>query len=275
MYYKDWHKVNNIIGIKIKKKLIPRKINKVNLIFDSKTGIGNRIFGLMNAINWFTPDEISMFWDNKGWVSAKFFELFESEFDFKINEFNNKEETKKWKNSKNEITIVSPSCVYKTLEGESLSLKYNKIPYSTIEKYKGIYKKLKPTSKIREKIIKDKNYISLQVRNAPDWAEYNRNEPIEDFIREIEKYSPDTFFYLSAMTKETSNILKEKFKDRIIELENKDYNSMFDAIADLFNLANSKEAIYSNGSTFCELAWWLSNYTQKVTIIGSNDNWKK
>ena len=65
MYYKEFSKFYSILGLKFRVKLKPKHYKKVGLIFDSKEGIGNRIFGLMNVINYFTPDTIDIFWDDK------------------------------------------------------------------------------------------------------------------------------------------------------------------------------------------------------------------
>jgi hypothetical protein len=61
-----------IFGIKFRIKLKPKHYNKVGIIFGVKDGISNRIFGLMNVINYFTPNEINIFWDDKSWVSVTF-----------------------------------------------------------------------------------------------------------------------------------------------------------------------------------------------------------
>ena len=120
----------------------------------------------------------------------------------------------------------------------------------------------------------DSDFCALQIRNAPDWGEYGRNEKIELFYREIDKLDNNKQIFLCAMNKEISNTIKQRYPNRIVELENKNYKSMIDALSDLYILKNAKSAIYSNGSTFCELAFWLSQYNQQVTIVGSNENWK-
>ena len=48
---------------------------------------------------------------------------------------------------------------------------------------------------------------------------------------------------------------------------------MFHAVADLYLLSQCDEAIYSCGSTFAELAWWLGGCKAKVSVVGSYKNW--
>lgn len=275
--YQNWHRIYKFLGIKIQKKITPQKKERVNLIFDPKTGIGNRIFALMNAINYFNPIEINFYWEDRTWVSAKFFDLFNPCFDIKINEYNDSKCYNSFKNSKNEITIYYPSCAYKKLNGQSLALLYNSIPIEVLKEYKKPFELLKPAEKVLERIGSanlDSDFCALQIRNAPDWGEYGRNEKIELFYREIDKLDNNKQIFLCAMNKEISNTIKQKYPNRIVELENKNYKSMIDALSDLYILKNAKSAIYSNGSTFCELAFWLSQYNQQVTIVGSNENWK-
>ena len=152
--YQNWHRIYNFLGIKIQTKITPQKKEKVNLIFDSKVGIGNRIFALMNAVNFFNPKEINFFWDDKNWVSAKFFDLFNPAFDIKINEYNDTSCYSNFSNSKHEITIYYPSCAYKKLDGSSLSLLYNEIPLEILNQYKKPFALLKPSKKVVERLNK-------------------------------------------------------------------------------------------------------------------------
>ena len=77
------------------------------------------------------------------------------------------------------------------------------------------------------------------------------------------------------MKTDFSDKIKQRYGDRIIELPNKNYNSMIDAVADLFIMSYAEDAIYSYGSTFGELAFWLSEKLQKITIVGNNSGWIK
>ena len=141
-----------------------------------------------------------------------------------------------------------------------------------------IFKALEPSDSIKSRIkefedLYDGNFVALQVRNNSDWSKFGRNEDLEKFFNAIEKFPTDTKFYISAMNDEISDIFKNKYPDRILDLPNKDYSSMTDAVSDLYIMAKAQNAIYSYGSTFAEMAWWFSGGTQKCTVIGTPKNW--
>lgn len=271
----NWHITYSIFGIKFKTKLKPQKIKSITVILDEKSGLGNRINGIMNVINYFEPENINIYWDTKAWVTAPFHELFSFEGDCSINEFSENADMTKISKS---FHIGNPTAaLLRNKKGKVIGLKYDKIDENSREEYLSIFEKLKPSQKVINRINAfktDEEYIALQVRNNNDWEKYGRNESLELFFNKIEQYPKNTKFYLSAMNKETSNIFKEKYPNQILELPNKNYSSMVDAVADTLILGKGKEAIYSYGSTFPELGWWLSGAKQKVQTIGNDDGWK-
>ncbi|MCR4662875.1 MAG: hypothetical protein K5622_03185 [Endomicrobiaceae bacterium] len=275
LYCKGLSRFHKFLGIKFRIKLRPKHYKKVGIIFGSKDGIGNRIFGLINVLNYFTPDELYIFWDDKGWVSAKFYDLFDTDFKTKIKEYNDIES---FNNATKEADLIieKPDVCLKTLRGKSLGLKYDTIKKDIFVKYQKTFQYLKPKAEITEKINKNtpkNDFISLQIRNAPDWEDFGRNEDLNLFVSDINKTAKDETVYLSAMDNKTGNILRSKYKGQILELENKNYKSMQDAICDLYIMAKASKAIYSFGSTFGELAFWLRKDMQKVTIVGSQKKW--
>ena len=269
------HVVYNFLGIKFKLKTEHEHIDTINLVLDEKYGIGNRIFAIINAIKFYTPKNLNIYWNNSGWVSESFKNLFEYDFEYNINEFG--EISNKWNNSKNERTIYFPQASLITPDGAERTLANKNITPEVIDVYKNLFLKLRPSEKVKERIEKIKlpeSYVALQIRNAADWNKYGRNESLDSFVNKIKEYPLKTVFYLSSMNKENSDYIKNKTDYKIIELDQKDYNSMYDAIADLYIMSYASEGIYSYGSTFGELAWWLSPLEQKYTIIGTGDNWK-
>ena len=56
-----------------------------------------------------------------------------------------------------------------------------------------------------------------------------------------------------------SNAVKAEFGLRVLELPNKNYTSMIDSTSDLYLLGLGHTLIVSDGSTFGEVAWWLSS----------------
>ncbi len=267
--------VYKFLGIKLKLKSKPVHVDTINLVLDENYGIGNRIFSIVNAIKYYTPQNLNIYWDNKRWVTQALKDLFECHFNCNLSEF--QEIPKTWTNSKKEHTIYFPQASLITPDKVERTLAKENITDDIRETYRKIFSQIRPSEKINKRIQTislPKSYIALQVRNAPDWSEYGRNENLDKFVDEINKYPEGTNFYLSSMNKETSDYIKEHTKHKIIELPEKDYKSMYDAIADLCIMSKAKEGIYSYGSTFGELAWWLSDEKQKYTIIGSDKNWK-
>lgn len=265
----------SFLGLEIKLKSKPIHIDTVNLVLDKNYGIGNRIFSIVNAIKYYTPQNINVYWDNKGWVSQSLNDLFECHFNCNLKEY--QEIPKIWTNSKKERTIYFPQASLVTSDKVERTLAKENITDEIRETYRKIFSQIYPSDNINKRIQAislPKSYIALQVRNAPDWNKYGRNENLDKFVDEINKYPEGTTFYLSSMNKETSDYLKEHTKYKIIELPEKDYKSMSDAISDLYIMSKAQEGIYSYGSTFGELAWWLSDEKQKYKMIGSDKNWK-
>ncbi len=275
LYCKGLSRFHKFLGIKFRIKLRAKHYEKVGVIFDPKDGIGNRIFGLMNVLNYFTPDELDIFWDDKNWVSAKFYELFETSFKTKINEYNDKEKfdiaTKG-----NNLIIEKPDVCLKTLKRKSLGLKYDRIKKSIFLEYQKNFQYLKPKLELMKKISQNtpkNDFVALQIRNAPDWEDFGRNEDLNLFVSEMNKISKECSFYLSAMDEKVGTFLRNKYKGQIFELKDKNYKSMQDAVCDLYIMSKANKAIYSFGSTFGELAFWLRKDIQNVCIVGNQKKW--
>ena len=275
MYCKGLSRFRKFLGIKFRIKLKPKHYKKVGIIFGSKDGIGNRIFGLMNVLNYFTPDELDIFWNDKDWVSAKFYDLFDTDFKTKIVEYNDiksfNEATKEF-----DLIIEKPDVCLKAFNRKSLGLKYDKINKNTFSKYQKIFQCLRPKPELIERINQNtpkSNFVALQVRNAADWEDFGRNEDLNLFVSEMNKIENKSVFYLSAMDEKVGAFLKSKYKGQIFELKDKNYKSMQDAICDLYIMSKASKAIYSFGSTFGELAFWLRKDMKEVTIVGSQKKW--
>ena len=267
----------NILGIKFKIKSKPEHIDTVNLVLESNYGIGNRIFAIINALEYYSPKRINFFWDNQGWVNESFYSLFKQNFPCEIVEYNSIEECKGWTNSKNERTIHFPQASLITEDLVERTLAKNNLSSDVVNKFKKYFQMLEPSDKVKERINSlslPENYTALQVRNAPDWDDYGRNENLQLFLDEIKTFPKDTIFYLSAMNKDISDFIKNNSDYKICELIEKNYKSMYDAIADLYIMSKAVSGIYSYGSTFGELAWWLADKEQKFTIVGSSERWK-
>ena len=277
LYCKGLSKYKSILGLNFRIKLRPKHYEKVGLIFGNNDGIANRVFGLINAVNYFTPEELYIFWADEGWVSAKFYDLFDISFKTKIKEFNDINEFNKVMQNC-DLIIEKPDVSLKTLDGKSLGLKYNSIKPKIFFKYQKTFQCLKPKAELVEKINQNmpkKMFTAVQIRNNPDWEDFGRNEDLNLFASEMKKANKNEIFYLSVMNEKISNDIKSKCNNdnQIFELKNKNYQSMKDAVCDLFIMSKARNAIYSFGSTFGELAFWLSENMQNVTVAGSQKKW--
>ena len=94
----------------------------------------------------------------------------------------------------------------------------------------------------------------MQIRNTGIKADAKDVSSIETICAAMEREAPDTLFFISAMNDEIASLFKARFKGRVIELPNKCYSSMVDAVADMWLLGHSAKMIVSPGSTFSEVA---------------------
>lgn len=267
-----YHTEYNILGVKLKFKHKPKHIEKISLIFPSEMGIGNRLFGLINVINYFSPSEINICWPTEGWVTSSLKELFDINLPITINEFNQKEPLLE---KKVNMIIDPPHVALLSKDGYKLSYKYEKHLPKDLKICSEIFEKIQPSLKVLNKInsVKEDFKYAIQIRNNPDWDKFGRNESLEAFLDALKNFPKPEKIYLSAMNKDTSEFLKNKLGDRIFELPEKNYSSMIDAVADLYLLSKAENVIFSYGSSFCDLAFWLNGAKQNVVSVGSDSHW--
>jgi len=247
-------------------------------------GLGNRLKCIVSNLRYYKPKHLNLYWQDTDWVSARFFDLFKLEGPLSVTEYNDIEVIRLASypeplgpyNSGTSLIVAEnefPDKKFRPIDGE-----YNNIPSEIIQKYRPWFNMFKPSDKVQARINEvklPKNAVAVQVRNAPDWQNYfSGNEPSEVFFELMDKYPKETVFYLSAMSKEAAEPFYQRYGNRVIELPNKDYHSMIDATADMFILGSTNEAIYSVGSTFSEVGWWLGGAKAKVSVAGSKDHWK-
>ena len=223
----------------------------LNLHFEDYHGIGNRLKKLISYVRYYKPQNINLFWTDKGWVSAKFHDLFEFSYPANIHEFNNPSLI----NDKHRLAnplfkyvrgwgLLVAKNDFKSVEPFSIDRQYNKIPYEVIEIYAKYFSLIKPSLAVLNRLNDvniDENMVCVQVRNHIDYERwFGGNEKLDTFFKIMDEYPKDTIFYLSAMSSDIANKFYEKYPNRIIELPNKNYNSMIDATADLFILGSTK-----------------------------------
>jgi hypothetical protein len=92
------------------------------------------------------------------------------------------------------------------------------------------------------------------------------------FFQAMDRYPPETRFFVSAHLPETITTLQQRYPGRILFQANKDYHEptakrIADAVVDLLCLARGTELIGSWGSTFTEMAWWFGHCRQNVMLV--------
>ena len=263
-----------------------KETKTLNLYFSNYQGLGNRLKYLVSYIRYYQPKNIQMNWPNRGWVSSRFSDLFVLDLPIKLTERN-----ALLRLSEKNLAKANPLFDYVNTWGliiaktdydkdekpQAIDFRFNDIPLKLIDIYKPYFTHIHPSTAVKKRISEinlPKKAVSVQVRIAPDWEEYyGRNESLSSFFEVMDTFPTDTVFYLSAMSKDISDEFNKRYPNRIIELPNKDYYSMVDAVADMYILGSTDNILCSFHSTFCEVAWWLNGAKANVTIIGSADGW--
>ncbi len=251
---------------------------KNNIFYLCQGGIGNRLKYFASLYEYYKPQKFTLVWKKKGWVTASFSELFQFESKAEMIELCSEKDVKKYKKLFKSECLYKQGYHWKLYAKEDIDLKYNDISEENRKLYLDFFNKLKPSAQVKKR-IKDidlpRGTVALQVRNNLDWEKAGRNENLEDFVKQMQKFPQNTMFFLSAMSSKVSDYFKSQFPDRIIELPNKNYSLMIDAVADIFLLSRCQNGIYSYGSTFAEVAWWIGGAKAQVSVVGNEKNWKK
>ena len=263
----------------------------LHLRYAATAGLGNRLKKNVSYLRYYQPRHLNLYWPDKGWVSARFSDLFRPAWLITYTEYNSPVQINKFRYAEPLIPYVNEYALLITrddfADGNALLItrddfadgkpfridtKYNQIPEHIRQIYHPYFAAIKPAPAVQKRIDAvrlPQNAVAVQVRNAPDWAAHgHNNEPAEKFFATMDKFPPDTVFFLSAMSAETAAPFHKRYAGRIFELPDKDYRSMVDAAADMFLLGRTKAAIYSYGSTFAEVGWWLGGAKSDVVIIG-------
>ena len=152
---------------------------------------------------------------------------------------------------------------------------FNRVPNDVREYYRLFFEALKPAPEVCRK-IGDQNYgvglVGVQIRNTNLAADMKDVASLETMFRIMETFPCDRKFFVSCMTEEVSQKVHERFGDRVVELKNKDYKSMIDAVADMWILGQCAEMIVSPESTFSEVAWWWGGCRSQVTMVRAEYN---
>lgn len=264
-----------------------------NIYLSNSQGLGNRIKFIASCIRIFKLKELNIYWPQNGWVPTAFHDLFDFHWPYPVNEYDQElfkknvpqkpplsytEGCRLFVSAQDGLPKNFSKLYFPAKNGYGIDFEYNRIPQKVLNIYRPFFNSLKPSAKVleRQKSLKlPKKYIGLQIRNHESWQQFGRNENLDLFYNEINKYPKSTIFYLSCMSQSVSQELHKKYPRQIIELPHKLYPSdMIDAVADMYNLSTATAGIYSYGSSFAEVAWWLGGCTQKVTMVGNIRSWQ-
>jgi len=248
-------------------------------------GICNRIKQLFTNMRLHAGeyDTVNIHWPVKGRVTSRFYDLFNFEGFQRINEINysvyldNKYyEEATWR-------LFLKSAEFQELRQFGLNyidFEFHNIPQPFIDLYKPYFLALKPSKYVKEvmdTIHLPEKCVAVHFRHSSDWKEYNRwgDDDINQFFKEMHKYSDDTYFYVACPDQGVHDAVIEEFKERalFIDMNYANVDNVKD-VAELFLLSKCDKLIGTYGSTFTECAWWLSGCNQEVTIIGSDETWK-
>lgn len=253
-------------------------------------GLGNRIKGLANFYQ-LGYRKFTILWNTKSWVTDSFDHLFvlsgcsvreftstDGKYRLYAKTFRRflplgvvKEEAPFWsfilpkKYCRSEFKhkwSFSEKATY------SVDFRFNKIPEDIRDLYRPFFRALQPSDAVKERIATcelQPNIVGVQIRNTGDKEDKKDVCSIETIYAAMEKEQEGTMFFISAMNAEISAMFKERFPGRVLELPNKQYKSMIDAVADMWLLGQCSKMIASPGSTFSEVAWWWGG--AKIPVV--------
>ena len=245
-----------------------RKRNRKYVVMGNPTvGIGNRLIALANTYSWFGKENISLVWAMDRWVSMPFEDLFEMTdapgFEVVSHRRNRwsrylqipqiVERTSRWWH------FWAPEDLCKELPERNLRCLYNDTPQWARGLFGGFFSQLKPSQRVADRICScmlPNDVVCVQIRNTKGCGDAALVATPERFFEKMRTYDPRQKFFVSCMNAEMSALVRQEFGDRVIELPNKDYHSMVDAVADMWLLGAGRELICQFPSTFGEVAWW-------------------
>ena len=284
------HKRVYFCGIKIFSYKNKKAATEPELVI-LRAGICNRLKGFFSFLRLqHTPNkEILMYWKKDGTsVNKNFYELFD--FDFPLIREVSTKPTDCYSFHVSWRLLLKPGELPASFKQTyprdpkhpdipTIDLEYNRIPKNIQSLYLPYFELLKPSSAVRQRmndIKMPEKYVAVHIRLSKEWATWNRGgyEQIPLFVKAMKKYPQDTLFFLASFDKYVSDTIKKAFPNRILELPNKDLESSIDAVAELYLLSGGTDLIATYGSSFSEVAWWLSRCSQKVTVVGTRDAWK-
>ncbi len=257
----------------------------LNIFIPHVSGISNRIKQIFTYLHFYEYIEgytVDLHWPLCSTASNTFKELFDFKLFPRFNEINYDIYTDNNYGEGNTWCLLINKEEAKKANMKYIDLKYNEIPQFLRDAFLSYFRALKPSlpvQQILDSVEIPENSVSVHIRHDAVWRYWKRwaDNDIDMFIDAMNKYDKDTYFLLACADQEIYEMMLKTFKDRIISIPNKkvDNTSNIQDVAELYLLSKGKELIATYGSTFSEVAWWLSDCSQEVTVIGSEEAWQK
>lgn len=246
-------------------------------------GLGNRLKCMASYHLSYGLNDTVIIWGKAGWVSSGFKELFTIHgvpnlriLDLGICDLMNETYPRLkshgiWRLHVEEDEVDAEFMIQRDgIKFPAIDFRYSDIPRSVQCKYLQFFRLIAPSAKVQNRIREvnlDRTVVSVHVRNPVDEKDRKIMKQVPSiswFKTKMAEYPSNVRFFISTMHRSFSDELRAEFPGRIIELPNKNYNSMVDATADMFLLGMTDHLIVSPGSTFSEVAWWLGGCRQHV-----------
>lgn len=284
------------------------------IISDNGGGIGNRFKGLISILRLseHLGREPLLHWPKNVLMGCDFNKL----FDYKIKEISKEEVERIKKEGDSEIyrdwldnryvknKYLVIQCwrflmkkgelqkrfakVYPTMKGNNIDFEYGRVPEEVKQDVLKWIKKVEVKQDILKQVdefYKKNNIVDLigihlrrtDFKQSPDGrGEISTDESLFQKIDEILKKNPNQKFFLCTDSKETENLVKNKYKDKIIiypktkavEWDMTKPEASRCALIEVLLLSKTKKILGTYLSTFTELAWWFGNCKQEVETIG-------
>lgn len=187
------------------------------------------------------------------------------------------------------FNTFNSNCVVRFSKSDRLNrnidFMYNKIPEEIKKDYIECFKVLKPINELQQQIDEYSKYfnnktVSVHIRSWNRNGEKGRRDflfNIQKFENKMKKYDNSYNFFLATDSKDVQDYFNNssELKDRIFiypRKTNLDTSRDFpegvqEDLIELYLLSKNKIIIGSHFSTFTEVAWWLAECPENITIL--------
>jgi hypothetical protein len=272
---KLWHGVFTLTG------------QKVVIINTDYVGLGNRLKFLAVYHAHFGLENTRLFWNRTGWVNRPLSDIFAIEGIPSLKEYSippnpllppimchpskpRFHERGFWRF---DVDDDLPEEYFIERHGRrfpAVDFLFDRTPEKYLAKYRPFFPLLKPSAAVARRVgtvpVTD-DHVCVQVRNTVDKGDLANPPSLSSFIDRMHCFPARTTFFISCMDASFAAIFHREFGERVLELPGKNYRSMVDAAADLVLLSRGGTLVYSQGSSFGEVPWWLGGCRQDVVEI--------